>query len=96
MESKKAFHGRRLPCQIMYAVMSLASKGEGRTRIMYGANISYALLVKYLAFLESRGFLAAKGSTYEVTANGRLFMADLRRMLDHLKLEDEQELLTLA
>lgn len=82
----KRLHQRRLPCQIMYEIMSLASQGEGKTRIMYGANISYALLVKYLSFLEQKGFLVSQnGHGYAVTEKGRGFMADMGKLLRHFE-----------
>lgn len=81
-------HGRRLPCQIMLELLRLAGRGEGKTRLMYGANISYALLMRYLAFFEAKKFVLRAGDKYVLTEDGRKFMQDLNKVLKYLEEEE--------
>jgi predicted transcriptional regulator len=60
--------------------MRLVRAGERKTRIMYGANLSYSMLTRYLGMLTERGYIAQQGDKYVLTDRGRSVMADLERI----------------
>jgi predicted transcriptional regulator len=55
-------------------VLVAAGKGAKKTRIMYGANLSYRLLEKYLQETVQLGFLRFNSDGYEVTEKGQAFL----------------------
>ncbi len=59
---------------IVAAVLKAAGDGSNKTRIMFNANLSYQLLEKYLRNVIHLGFVAANGSDYRLTDEGRLFL----------------------
>jgi len=65
-------HRRRV--DIIADVLSVASKGARKTRIMYVANLSYKLLEKYLAETTGMGFMRFNNDYYEVTERGLAFL----------------------
>lgn len=78
--------GKRSDVAITLDILRLVRKGEKKTRIMYGANLSYEMLTRYLDFLLDRGFVVldeAKG--YRVTDKGALLIADLERVHRHFE-----------
>lgn len=70
-----------------------------KTKIMYVANLSYKLLMKYLEETVNMGFLQAKENGYGVTERGRAFLdryvqfsnkySFLERKLEGMKFERE-------
>jgi predicted transcriptional regulator len=68
---------------IVRDVLSIASIKVCKTRIMYGANLSFVQLEKYLTLLQGNGLLERDGdSGYLVTERGKKF---LRLYDDHMK-----------
>jgi len=65
-------HRSRL--DIIAAMLNVASGGVKKTRIMHLANLSYALLEKYLKETMSFGFMDFDGEGYRVTEKGRAFL----------------------
>jgi len=56
---------------IITAILSVAAPGATKTRIMYGAYLSYAQVREYLDFLVSKKLLVYDGTgTYRLTDNG--------------------------
>lgn len=86
---------KRSSLEILYEIMRLASQGQRKTRIMYGANLSYDMLNKYLDFLRLKGFVALdeESGKFSVTKDGHEFMRDLERVTRHLRVEDESVVL---
>ena len=83
--------GKRSDVGITLDIMRLVRRGERKTRIMYGANLSYEMLTRYLDFLLERGFIAEtvdKG--YAVTDKGAGLMADLERLHRHFEPVDKE------
>ncbi|UCC33947.1 MAG: winged helix-turn-helix domain-containing protein, partial [Candidatus Bathyarchaeota archaeon] len=61
--------------QIIAEILSIASEGARKTRIMYKANLSYSLLCRYLADVMDSGLLGCSdGELYVVTPKGREFL----------------------
>jgi len=78
--------GKRSDVAITLDILRLVRKGEKKTRIMYGANLSYEMLTRYLDFLLERGFIRADEPTgYKVTDKGAALMADLERVHRHFE-----------
>lgn len=48
--------------------------GSRKTHIMYGANLSYKLLVKYLDACIDCGLMCEGGSSYQITDKGEEFL----------------------
>jgi len=59
---------------ILADVVRVAGPGLRKTRIMYFANLSYALLKRYLGEAVGLGFLRLEGDEYRVTSKGEAFL----------------------
>ena len=69
--------------QIIADILSIARDGARKTLIMYQANLSYSLLVRYLNEVLEAGFIVVNDdNTYHLTQNGQGF---LERFDDYLK-----------
>ncbi len=68
---------------IVAAVLKAAGDGSNKTRIMFGANLSYKLLEKYLHNVIRLGFVATNGSDYQLTDDGRLFLLRYKSFHDN-------------
>ncbi len=79
--------GKRSDVAITLDILRLVRKGEKKTRIMYGANLSYEMLTRYLDFLTERAFIQADAATgaFRVTDRGASLMADLERVHRHFE-----------
>jgi predicted transcriptional regulator len=73
--------GNRSKHQLMYAILREVEDGiEKPTKIRYGVSISWSLLVKYLDYLVSGGFLnrrwsqSGKRRIYRLTGKGLEFL----------------------
>jgi predicted transcriptional regulator len=76
---------RRGELAITIEILRLAKRGEGRTRIMYAANMSHAMLRRYLDGLERLGFIARSGQAYTLTARGQALLTDMERVATHFE-----------
>jgi predicted transcriptional regulator len=59
---------------LIAAILSTAGSGSSKTHIMFGANLSFKLLEKYLETTRKLGFLQLNGTTYNVTSDGNNFL----------------------
>lgn len=59
---------------IIADVIGVARPSAKKTKIMYFANLSYALLKKYLEDSVRLGFLRFSGDEYEATSKGEAFL----------------------
>ena len=77
---------------IVAAVLKAAADGANKTGIMYGANLSYKLLEKYLETTLSAGFVQVESSGYGLTDRGRDFLSRYRRFKNkHFKVQEKLE-----
>ena len=83
--------GKRSDVAITLDILRLVRRGERKTRIMYGANLSYDMLTRYIDFLIERGFIETDGSDtlYKLTHKGALLAQDLERVNRHFDLPDD-------
>jgi predicted transcriptional regulator len=75
---------------IVAAVLDVAANNGGctKTRIMFGANLSFKLLEKYLKIATNLGFIQQINSHYTLTDKGREFLTHYRLFRDKsLKVE---------
>lgn len=85
--------GKRSDVAITLDILRLVRKGEKKTRIMYGANLSYEMLTRYLDFLLERTFIETdevRGG-YKITERGALLIADLERVHRHFDPAEREE-----
>lgn len=68
---------RRL--SIIADILKAANKVGKKTRIMYLANLSYALLQKYLSETITIGLIDSNNNSYEVTEKGHEFLEKYKR-----------------
>ena len=78
---------RRSNIEVIADILRLGQ--AGKTGIMYGANMSYRQLQKYLEFLMEGGFMERAGSetsiaTYKTTRDGRNLLKAIEVLLDML------------
>lgn len=83
--------GKRSDVAITLDILRLVRKGERKTRIMYGANLSYDMLTRYIDFLIDRQFIENDGSDtlYKLTPKGALLAQDLERVNRHFDQADD-------
>jgi predicted transcriptional regulator len=60
--------------EIVADLLKATGRGARKTRIMYGANLSYRLLKKYLEESVDKGFVRVNDGNYEVTRTGEEFL----------------------
>ena len=71
---------------IMAEILSLCKQPQSKTKVMYKTNLSWKLLQKYLARLQSRGFLIVHHSPikYVTTQKGLDFLEHWRELKELL------------
>ncbi len=76
--------------EIIGLILQCANNGATKTRIMYGAYISYSQVKEYLSFLQSKELLTYEEGTgiYRLTAKGLQFMGTLEEINDVISLDD--------
>lgn len=85
---------RRSNIEIIAEMLKVGENGAGKTRIMYGANMSYSQMQKYLAFLMSRGFIDRvkvdnPSVTYQVTDSGFKLLESIKSVIETLGLDED-------
>ena len=78
----------RKPADIIAAMLSVVKVHGKKTRIMYGANLSYSLLIKYLDEAARLGLMKFNGEAngFELTDKGREY---LRHYNEYSNLRDQ-------
>lgn len=78
---------RRTKAEILFDILRIVQQEDGKsktTRILYGANLSYARLKKHLGYLLQNEFLEKteiKGSTFFILTNkGLNFIQEFRKV----------------
>ena len=75
LKERKTISKNRCSLDIVHEVLSIAAVKVRKTRIMYGANLSFLQLEKYISVLLGSGLLAHDGdSGYLVTGTGVEFL----------------------
>lgn len=85
---------RRSNIEIIADMLKVGENGAGKTKIMYGANLSYSQIQKYLGFLVSQGFIdkmevGNPAVTYKVTDNGLKLLNTINSIIEMLGLNDD-------
>lgn len=79
---------RRGKFEIVGKILSIATDGVGKTAILYGANLNFTRVNKYLDLLLREGLISATGSSptkYRTTEKGLELLAALRNLKDKAK-----------
>jgi predicted transcriptional regulator len=63
---------------IVAAILEAANSGASKTKIMFGANLSFCLLEKYLDIALKARFIQIKDYKYSLTENGREFLKEYK------------------
>lgn len=78
LEVENSSKGYRSRLEIIRDVLQVADgagdSGSKKTHIMYGANLSYKLLTRYLGEVLDAGLVCVEGACYFVTDKGREFL----------------------
>jgi predicted transcriptional regulator len=82
----------RSKLQIIADILSVASKGAKKTWIMYQANLSYALLNRYLTEVMDAGLVSFVGSgdCYKITRKGQEFLDKFSGYFERRRRLEEQ------
>lgn len=88
---------RRSNIDIIAEMLKVGENGAGKTRIMYGANLSYTQIQKYLGFLLGQGFIGKMemgnpSVTYQVTDSGLKLLESINSLKEMLGLDGEEML----
>jgi predicted transcriptional regulator len=76
--------GRRNLLEIAAQILDICTHGAGKTRILYGANLSFHQLGRYLKLLEKRKLVRYKAPDrqYVTTRLGLEFLANYKELVD--------------
>lgn len=78
--------------EIVADILGVASEGARKTAIMYQANLSYKLLVRYLKYVIDMGLVKIEnGNIYELTEKGAGFLCEFKNYHER-RVEVEKEL----
>jgi len=82
----------RSKLQIIADILLVSSKGAKKTWIMYQANLSYALLNRYLAEVMDAGLVSFVGSgdCYNITRKGQEFLDKFSEYFERRRQLEEQ------
>jgi predicted transcriptional regulator len=84
-------HGRRGRLSIIADILDVAKRGAVKTRIMYGASLSFSQLRDYLSFLLDANFLKVvenpNRSHYKTTKKGLQYLQSYKEIEELLKKE---------
>lgn len=61
---------RRTRVEVAADILRVAREGARKTRIVYGANLNFTVIVPYLSDLTARGKLVQKGPYFHTTPKG--------------------------
>jgi predicted transcriptional regulator len=86
---------RRSDIEIISDMLEVGENGAGKTQIMYGANMSYSQIQKYLGFLMGHGFvdkmkMGNPSVTYQVTDSGLKLLELIGNLKEMLGLEESE------
>ena len=84
---------RRSYIEIMADMLEVGENGAGKTQIMYGANMSYSQIQKYLGHLIDRGLIdkvkmGNPSVTYQVTDSGLKLLELINNIKEMLGLDE--------
>ena len=82
MKDGRLINKNRCNLDIAQAMLSIVSVKACKTRIMYGANLSFVQLEKYLAALLGSGLLEFDNSSYLITERGKEFLELYKNYLE--------------
>lgn len=85
---------RRSDLEIIAQMLRVSENGLGKTRIMYGANMSYSQIQKYLGYLLEEGYieeikLGNPAVYYKVSDSGMKLLKLIESIKEMLGLDDE-------
>ena len=88
---------RRSDIEIIADMLKVGENGAGKTQIMYGANMSYSQIQKYLGYLISQGYIdqikiGNPSVTYQVTDSGLKLLRLIDSIKEMLGLDDDYEI----
>lgn len=86
---------RRSDIEIIADMLKIGENGAGKTQIMYGVNMSYSQIQKYLGFLTAQGFidqlqLGNPSVTYQVSESGIKLLSLIESIKEMLGLDEEE------
>ena len=87
---------RRSNVEIIADMLRVGENGAGKTEIMYSANMSYAQIQKYLAFLMNKDLInkvevGNPSIKYHVTDKGLKLLTSINNIMEMLGLEEDTE-----
>ena len=68
---------------IVADILEAANSGANKTHIMFGANLSFKLLEKYLGLVVDVGFVCVEGSQFGLADHGKDFLKQYKEHKEH-------------
>ena len=86
VDSRKGYRGTlEIIRDVLLVVGEAGDSGSKKTHIMYGANLSYKLLTRYLEKILYAGLVCEGESCYVITEKGRKFLQSYEDYEEKLK-----------
>ncbi len=85
---------RRSDLEIIAQMLKVSENGTGKTRIMYGANMSYTQIQRYLGYLKAQGFIdeikmGNPSVNYKISSSGLKLLQLIENIKEMLGLDDD-------
>ena len=71
---------RRNDLDIQADLLNIASRGAKKTRLVYGANLNFKIIKRYLKILDKAGFLEEKDGVFYTTVKGQMFVTQFEEL----------------
>ncbi|BBD72184.1 hypothetical protein HS1genome_0573 [Sulfodiicoccus acidiphilus] len=85
-------NGKRDKYEIVYDILQVCKGGAKKTKLMYGANLSFELQKRYTELLIKKGLLMKQDEMYYITKKGSDILQVLQRYKE--KKKDFEDALT--
>lgn len=72
---------RRNSMDICHDILKVAESGARKTRLVYGANLNFNIVKKYLELLLEKGFIELKDEHYFTTDRGHYWMMNYNQLV---------------
>lgn len=71
---------RRNDLDIQADLLGIASGGAKKTRLVYQANLNFAMIRKYLKLLTDKDFIEERDGVYHTTVRGQMFVTQYEQL----------------
>lgn len=87
---------RRNDLDIIADILRVAKNGAKKTHIVYGCNLNFNVVKKYLGRMQEHGLIEYKGKFWFATEKGRAFEDSFRKLIAPITPPPSEEVATVG